>query len=153
MFRIRDVLRQTEGTEAPLMSSMDDPADDSGGAMASSVDPETNQPVTVDAAGDTVPEEKPVPDAADTLANAGGDEQWAANAPEYATPEMMRQAQRRGLVWNSITGNWEKGSAPPSPRAPKRRGGVARSWACCATKPWKRPEPSKLQRMRKPRKI
>jgi len=52
MFRIRDVLRQTEGTEAPLMSSMDDPADDSGGAMASSVDPETNQPVTVDAAGE-----------------------------------------------------------------------------------------------------
>jgi len=123
MFRIRDVLRQNIGTEAPLMSSMDDPADDSGGAMASSVDPDTGEAITVDAAGDTVAEEKTVPDTADTLANAGGGEDWQKDKPPDATPEYMRQAAQAGLVWNSITNTWEKPGAPPAPRAPKRGGG------------------------------
>ena len=120
MFRIRDVLRQTEGTEAPLMSSMDDPADDSGGAMASSVDPETNQPVTVDAAGDQVPEEKPVPDAAATLANAGGAQ---FDYPPEFSDEYIRAATQAGLSYNPVTRSFEESGAPPSPRAPKRRGG------------------------------
>ncbi len=100
MFGIRDVLRQTEGTEAPLMSSMDQPLESTAG-------PDTREDITVDASGDTATEEKTVPDAADTLANAGGGEDWQQDKPPDATPEYMRQAAQAGLVWNSITNTWE----------------------------------------------
>ena len=87
MFAIRDVLRQNAGTEAPLMSAEDSDAggysDPERGEVlpraevettgSDSSDPETGESQNVNSLGNPIPEEKPVPDPAKTLANAGDD--------------------------------------------------------------------------------